>query len=600
MSEDEENVSPNEPPTQQIEPYAILKVDRNATDDAIQRSYKLLSRSFHPDKHAPGPTRDAAQEVFVSFKNAHDILTDPVQRQAYNDFGHDGIDFVRRSIHSAEKDPSSLYPTLAKLHQAGKAEEARLVLREALQQADVEQQDRAVRMSATLEFPCTLESHYYFGGDDASLPELQDAHLSFSVTSTSPTPDHKWSMTVGGSTRVENGKGSGSGSVSVDYLPVQGTHITADCDIGDPFKFSIGTARTLSSRTLLTTTLRTIPNSNDLSLSIGSHRALFENKIRGTWALGISTALKFHYGLLSFTTLSDDYPQCTAKMNLGMSSFPLKLTAKHDFESGQSGYVSYAWGPSGIEVKSIFARALTSYAVWSIGVRHSVQSGLTWLLQLERNDIVFRIPITICARDSPAYWEKSLLLSFISFLIDNVVREIVEDPESLEAAKKELKRESSLLDTDKSRRDSEQQVQLMVKSSLASRAREEACNGLVILKATYWVEGGETMDATTQMQFLVKGSKLKLPPTPKSYLLGFYSLAIASELSPAKQAWYESWFPWLSSKKQKESSAAALPKLTVRYSFNGSVYEITIDDTEELELPQANALCLGGSNVVLE
>ena len=346
-------------------------------------------------------------------------------------------------------------------------------------------------------------------------------------------------------------------------------------------------------------TLRTIPNSNVLNLSVGSHRALFENKVRGTWALGVGTNLKFHYGLLSFTTLSDGYPELTAKVNLGMSSFPLKLSAKHEFESGQSGYLAYAWGPSGIEVKTIFTRALTSYAVWSIGIRHSVASGLVWLLQLERKDIVFRIPVTICARNSPAYREKLLLLSFISWLIDNVVGEFVRD-EEMETTKEEIKRESSLWNNQKSRRDAGQQVQLMVKSSLRSRAREEACDGLVILKATYWVDGGESVDATIQLQFWVKDSKLRLPPTPKSNLLGFYSLVTASELSTAKQSWYETWFPWVCSNNQDYLNTGAVPELTVRYSSAGSVYETTIDETEELVLPQANALRLGQSNIVLE
>ena len=590
------------PPSTPFDPYAVLNIDRDASDEAIQKSYKLLSRSFHPDKHAPGPSRDAAQEVFVQFKNAHDLLTDPVQRQVFDEHGHDGIAFVRRSLHSAERDPKSLYPTLAKLHQEGKSEEARLVLREALQQADVEQKDRAARMSATMEFPCTLEAQSFVGGDEeAALPELKDAHLSFSVTSSSPSPDSKWNMTVGGTTNVEkNGKGSGSGSVAVEYLPVQGTHITADVDIGDPFKFSVGTTRMLSSRTMMTASLRTIPNSNDLSMSIGSHRGLFENKLRASWALGMGSNLRFHYGLLSFTTTSDDYPTCTAKVNLGVSSFPLKLTAKHEFESGQSGYVSYAWGPMGVEVKTIFARALTSYLVWSIGVQHSL-SGLTWLLQLERNDIVFRIPITICPRNSSAYWEKSILLSFISFLVDSIVRDIVESSESVAAVKKALERESTLLDADKSRRAAEQQVQMMEESALANRAREEACGGLVILKATYFVNGGESMDATIQIQFRVKeNSKLQLPSTPKSHLLGFYSLATAPKGSSAKQSWYESWFPWLSSRTANDSSIAASPKLTVRYSYQGKVYETTIEDTEALLLPQEDALCLGESNVVVQ
>jgi hypothetical protein len=39
-------------------------------------------------------------------------------------------------------------------------------------------------------------------------------------------------------------------------------------------------------------------------------------------------------------------------------------------------------------------------------------------------------------------------------------------------------------------------------------------------------------------------------------------------------------------------AASTKPKLTVRYAFEGKVYETTIDETEELVLPGATALCL--------
>ena len=172
-----------------------------------------------------------------------DILTDPVLRQAYDDHGHVGITYVKRSLHSTERDPNALYPTLVKLHQAGQSEQARLVLREAIQQIDVEQNDRAVHLTATLDFPCTLESTPFFGnrGNETS-PELKEAHMSFSVSSTPPTPDHKWTVTAGGSSDVECGKGGASGQVSVGYTPVQGTQISADCDISDKFKVRTGGA----------------------------------------------------------------------------------------------------------------------------------------------------------------------------------------------------------------------------------------------------------------------------------------------------------------------------------------------------------------------
>ena len=250
----------------------------------------------------------------------------------------------------------------------------------------------------------------------------------------------------------------------------------------------------------------------------------------------------------------------------------------------------------GMELKVIVARALTSYASWSMGIRHATQSGLTWLLQLERNDIVFRIPITICSLASPMYFQNMFVVACLSFLIDDAIGDTVKDvtADLIDTKKKDtLERESSLLNHVKSRSDSEQQVKLMLKMAQSCKEREEACNGLVIRQATYWIDGGESMDATIQLQFWVNDSKLNLPPTPKSHLLGFYSLATAEDITEMKQPW---WHFWKSSNKPKDS---AIPKLTIRYAFDGNVYEITVQDSAEVVLPNGKALCIGRSDIVL-
>lgn len=260
-------------PVVTLDPYAILKVEHDADEETIQRSYKRLSRTFHPDKQPPGPAREAAQEVFISFKNAReshcvfaangwypvgqttffqvnthslslisydidDILTDPVQRQVYNDHGSHGVEVVRRSIHLQEKHPNALYGSLVKLHQSGQQEQARLVLKEALQQLDFELHNRNVRFSATMEFPCSTVSSTFLGeGDEAlTVPELQGGHVSFSVTSSRPTPDNKWSVTMGGSTNVMNGRGEAVGQLSLGYKPVQDSHVSVDLDVSDSCK----------------------------------------------------------------------------------------------------------------------------------------------------------------------------------------------------------------------------------------------------------------------------------------------------------------------------------------------------------------------------
>lgn len=166
-------------------------------------------------------------------------------------------------------------------------------------------------------------------------------------------------------------------------------------------------------------------------------------------------------------------------------------------------------------------------------------------------------------------------------------------------------------------------------------------DGLIILGATYSqtfrqrttdendsdVEGNGrdsfvheivSMDATVQLQFWVNQGRLSIPSQlPKSSWMGFYSLCTESKLflrhgknaHPPQPKWWSGrqivrnlWSQWkkfrTSGNKNDDETTANRsrpahdlwqePELTVRYSFRGSVYEITVGDTESLELPHAN------------
>jgi hypothetical protein len=53
------------------DPYAILNVSQESmTEESLQKAYKHLSRAFHPDKQPQASDCEAAQQVFVEFKNA--------------------------------------------------------------------------------------------------------------------------------------------------------------------------------------------------------------------------------------------------------------------------------------------------------------------------------------------------------------------------------------------------------------------------------------------------------------------------------------------------------------------------------------------------
>jgi curved DNA-binding protein len=65
--------------------YEILGVPRTANQKEIQRSYRKLARTYHPDVNKdPG-----AEERFKEVSEAYDVLSDPEQRRRYDTFGRD-------------------------------------------------------------------------------------------------------------------------------------------------------------------------------------------------------------------------------------------------------------------------------------------------------------------------------------------------------------------------------------------------------------------------------------------------------------------------------------------------------------------------------
>ncbi|HKA68462.1 MAG TPA: DnaJ C-terminal domain-containing protein [Actinomycetes bacterium] len=65
--------------------YEALGVSRDASPEEIQRAYRKLARTYHPDVNkAPD-----AEERFKEVSEAYDVLSDPETRRRYDAFGHD-------------------------------------------------------------------------------------------------------------------------------------------------------------------------------------------------------------------------------------------------------------------------------------------------------------------------------------------------------------------------------------------------------------------------------------------------------------------------------------------------------------------------------
>jgi curved DNA-binding protein len=63
--------------------YAILGIARDAKPEDIQRAYRKLARTYHPDINKD----PAAEERFKEISEAYDVLSDPETRKRYDAFG---------------------------------------------------------------------------------------------------------------------------------------------------------------------------------------------------------------------------------------------------------------------------------------------------------------------------------------------------------------------------------------------------------------------------------------------------------------------------------------------------------------------------------
>ena len=67
-----------------IDYYALLGVDREATEAEIRERFRSLARATHPDR-VPNWRREKAEADFQEIAQAVNVLTNPQRRKAYDD-----------------------------------------------------------------------------------------------------------------------------------------------------------------------------------------------------------------------------------------------------------------------------------------------------------------------------------------------------------------------------------------------------------------------------------------------------------------------------------------------------------------------------------
>lgn len=69
--------------------YEVLGLNRGASEDEIKKAYRRLAMKHHPDRN---PDDLSSEEKFKEASEAYEILANGEKREAYDRFGHAGVD----------------------------------------------------------------------------------------------------------------------------------------------------------------------------------------------------------------------------------------------------------------------------------------------------------------------------------------------------------------------------------------------------------------------------------------------------------------------------------------------------------------------------
>ncbi|GMQ04904.1 hypothetical protein CsSME_00050149 [Camellia sinensis var. sinensis] len=529
------------PPNREL--YALLHVSTEASDEEIRKAYRQWAQIYHPDKYQAPEMQEIATENFQRICEAYEILSDEKKRLIYDIYGMEGL-----------TSGLELGPKL------NKAEEIKEELERLRRRKEQEKVSAHVQPSgsilANLSFPQFLNG----GGIMRGMAMSSEVQSEISKQN---------AIVIGGNLVVNDNSGGGAATAVLRHQMSSVSSIEFMASAGLRALVGVQTSRHLSLHSTATTGVAVSLRDGSINLSNSWTRQLSE-----TSSGNIQLALGPESSIAVGWQKKEEKMSAAGEIKFGTSSFGASAHYTHHFSAKSHGLIAGSVGSTTLEIEVGGGRKISQFStvrmLYSVGIQ-----GIFWRFELHRGGQKLIVPILLSRHLNAVIATGALVIpASIYFLL----KTFIVKPYSLKWEKHEVldNMKRTAAQVREARAAAEKAQQLLQNVANRKKSRQLETGGLVIAKAVYGSQNalkkkdevGETkdelasqvIDVTLPLNFLVNDSgQLKLHEgVKKSGIMGFCD-------------------PCPGEPKQ----------LRVEYTCHGEIYDVVVDDYEELLIPQA-------------
>lgn len=585
-----------------MDPYATLNVPADASHDQIRRAFVSVARTTHPDKAQGAGSSQAANDAFASVDEAYKIVGDVQMRNAFDEYGQQGVSALQ--VLRTQHDKSLI---------------SKRQLREQVTLQERMLMDGKAPHSSTIK--CHLQIHdllnFLTGDINSTLSSPGFDHLLMEQSAQFELSD-KDVITLhalAGSARRWKGvrvprginpEAPTLGLFSITYAMVRGVNMFEYSFQGSsvdsqPSKLKMQGRRALTRRIGAGVALNCTPQ--DAGLAFSLENKIHPTRLTGNLTIGMGNEDGVQVSCIyKGTVASEAQDEDVAQSRIVQGVFQVNPTSGFAFQSVWTEpitkrsklrtLIQVSLGNIMLELES--RKKFTGYLKLAGSLSLGLATGVTFSLKVFSGSVRFEFPILISRSVS---FQSALLSGIVPWTLQYLLQRVAAPflRRSREKRKAELKEALQ-----KARQRALNQMLLMKSKAEKNVNESRESDGLYVTRARYGVKLEENYDwdqtlrpnieVSTQLNFFIQNkSAIEMKSGSKSGMLGFYNPSLLYE-SHGDMWNKEDDDCDLDPEAEIDSRHLTKDnKLWVQYRYRGQVFEKTFQDEQAVVLPAPDA-----------